>query len=175
MLGRYSAPSVREVTIGEPLVLGTAERHLSVRWIQTDTGLPSYAGGGGSDGAVSALMIEDVDSGRSIAYAPGVADLTDELFHTLSTAEAVWFDGTFWSQDEFPRLSGRSRDARDMGHVPIGGPSGTAEWLARLPARLKRYVHVNNTNPVLDPSAEQRQLLRTMGIDLAEDGDEYTI
>ncbi len=33
-------------------------------------------------------------------------------------------DGTFWRNDELARLGISTRSARDMGHLPLSGPTG---------------------------------------------------
>ena len=43
----------------------------------------------------------------------------------------------------------RDRTARQMDHLPISGPDGSLERLARLPAAHRVYTHINNTNPML--------------------------
>jgi pyrroloquinoline quinone biosynthesis protein B len=53
-----------------------------------------------------------------------------------------------------------------MGHLPVAGPGGTAHRLARLPGRCL-YTHLNNTNPLGNPHAEQHKLLAEWGIEVA--------
>ncbi|MEV0320901.1 hypothetical protein ACIBKX_10565 [Streptomyces sp. NPDC050658] len=49
---------------------------------------------------------------------------------------------------------------------PVTGPGGTAHRLARLPGRCL-YTHLNNTNPLGNPHAEQHKLLAEWGIEVA--------
>jgi pyrroloquinoline quinone biosynthesis protein B len=176
VLARYTNPDAEVVQCHKPLMLGEGSARLAIRWVETGCDSPLYTGNTSEvPGAVTALILEDTTNGRRLAYAPGIGQLTEKLFEELSSADVVFFDGTFWSEDEFPRLSGRPRSARDMGHVPINGPDGSAAWLADLPAKIKRYIHINNTNPVLDPTSEQRQEIRKYGLEVAEDGDEVEI
>lgn len=175
-LQNYSDVRVEDVPLDEWVAIGSDGPRLSARWIETGRGAPKYTGSSQEQpGAVTALILRDEETGRAAAFVPGVAELTDKLYDELSGVEAVWFDGTFWTEDEYPRVSDRPRTARDMGHVPISGSSGSAAWLARLPVPYKRYIHINNTNPVLDPTSEHRQHIRSLGLDLAEDGDELTV
>jgi pyrroloquinoline quinone biosynthesis protein B len=175
-LAHYGRPALAAVDTRAPLLLGPGERQVAVHWLETGQDPPRYAQQRGvTPWAVSALLLEDLQSGRKIAYAPGVAQLDGPLLERLSEADAILIDGTFWSDDEFPRVGGVPRTAADMGHAPIGGSGGTAELLGRLPASTKLYVHINNTNPVLDPGSEARQFIRDRGLEVAEDGAEVTV
>ena len=116
------------------------------------------------------MLISDRDSGRSVFYAPGLGEITPALFDTMCGADAVLVDGTFWSDDEMPRLGLSRRSARDIGHLPQSGPGGMIEWLDRLPPRTRRLlIHINNTNPILDEDSDERALLGRHGIEVCED------
>ncbi|HEX3344511.1 MAG TPA: MBL fold metallo-hydrolase, partial [Polyangiaceae bacterium] len=70
-----------------------------------------------------ALRVRDLASGRVCVVATAVGAL-EGLEGVLEGAGLVFFDGTFWSEDELVAQGlGRSR-ARDMAHVPIGGEGG---------------------------------------------------
>jgi pyrroloquinoline quinone biosynthesis protein B len=47
--------------------------------------------------------------------------------------------------------------------------------LSKLPARAKLYVHVNNTNPLLDPASDERTSIRELGLEVAGDGWELSV
>ena len=117
------------------------------------------------------MLISDTQSGRSVFYAPGLGEMTPALFDTMSGADAVLVDGTFWSDDEMPALGLSSKTAREIGHLPQSGPGGMIEWLARLPQRTRRLlIHINNTNPILDEDSAQRAELTRQRIEVCEDG-----
>src|SRR5580704_17631650 len=109
-------------------------------------------------------------SGRRIAYMPAVPAITEPLLRLLETADLVLFDGTFWSDDELIRLQGSGATARDMGHVPVSGNDGSLRALAGLQRPRKLFVHVNNTNPMLDESGAAYREVRAAGWEIAEDG-----
>jgi pyrroloquinoline quinone biosynthesis protein B len=116
-----------------------------------------------------AIVVED--GGRRIFYAPGLGEITPALFDTMCSADAVFVDGTFWHDDEMPRLGISSKTARAIGHLPQSGAGGMIEWLGRLPARTRRLlIHVNNTNPILDEDSAERAELVRHGIEVCEDG-----
>ncbi len=117
-----------------------------------------------------ALRVRDLRSGDVvvIATALGSLDGTEALF---ADADVVFLDGTFWSEDELPAGGlGRAR-ARDMAHVPIGGPDGSLQRLAALKAR-RIYTHLNNTNPVIRAGTPERAAVEKAGWEIAFDGME---
>ena len=118
-----------------------------------------------------ALLVRDA-AGRALAYAPGVAAVTAEVRAVLDEADAVFFDGTFWSSDEMPALGLGDRRAEDMAHLPIGGPGGSLHALAGLRAPRRIYIHVNNTNPILREDSAERRAVEAAGWTVAWDGME---
>lgn len=118
------------------------------------------------DDWVVALRIQDRRDGRVLCYAPCLAAWPAELDKALREADCVIVDGTFWD-DEEPRRSGFSRKtATEMGHLPI---TGTLDRLAALPAALRLYTHLNNTNPLVRPDDEGHRLLADAGAAVAEE------
>ncbi len=113
------------------------------------------------------LWIGDPASGRSFAYVPGAADLAPLAW--CDGAECVFFDGTFWSEDELPRHGLGERRAREMAHVPVGESLAA---FAAVAARRKIYTHVNNTNPILDEDSPEHATLAAAGCEVASDGME---
>lgn len=120
-----------------------------------------------------AYEITDERTNGRLIVAPDVADLRPELLRAMETADAVLFDGTFWSELEFQRISGRKRTATDMGHLPI--ETGSLEALRKLKARHKIYFHINNTNPILTPGSKERTTVESAGIKVGEDGLEIEL
>ncbi|GAA2264200.1 pyrroloquinoline quinone biosynthesis protein PqqB [Actinomadura luteofluorescens] len=146
--------------------------HLEISAVRVSGKRPRYAADLDiSDGPWSvALHVTDRGSGRSLVYAPAVADWSPGLAAALAAADCVIVDGTFWD-DEEPRRSGFTRKtATEMGHLPITGPGGTAERLAALPAARRLYTHLNNTNPLVDPGHEGHRALAAMGVEVAPEG-----
>jgi pyrroloquinoline quinone biosynthesis protein B len=107
---------------------------------------------------------------RSILYATAVATADAPM----TGHDVVLFDGTFYREDELVSL-GLSRSlARDMAHVPIGGPEGS---LARLVGTRGRriFTHINNTNPILSPASDERRAVESAGWEIAHDGMEIML
>ena len=123
------------------------------------------------DGDNIGMLLLDRSSGRSVFYAPGLGQITPAVFDAMASADAVMVDGTFWTDDEMPRLGLSAKTARDIGHLPQSGPGGMLEWMAKLPARTRRLlIHINNTNPILDEDSAERAALTHVGIEVCEDG-----
>jgi pyrroloquinoline quinone biosynthesis protein B len=121
------------------------------------------------------LLIEDVATGKSAFYAPGLGAIDPQVEAALRQADCVLVDGTFWHADEMIGLGFSSKTAADMGHLPQSGEGGMIAVLDGVKARRKVLIHINNTNPILDEDAEQRALLARHGIDVAFDGMEITL
>lgn len=116
------------------------------------------------------MLISDERSGKRAFYAPGLGQITPAVFDAMAGADGVLVDGTFWTDDEMPRLGLGAKTARDIGHLPQSGPGGMLEWMAKLPQRTRRMlIHINNTNPILDEDSPERATLTRAGIEVCED------
>jgi pyrroloquinoline quinone biosynthesis protein B len=92
------------------------------------------------------------------------------LLEQLESCDVLLFDGTFWSDDELIRVQGSGQTARQMGHVPV---EQTLSKLAGLRRPRKIFLHINNTNPMLDEASEQSRRVRDAGWEIAEDGWQF--
>ncbi len=124
---------------------------------------------------VIGYRIVDQSTGGTAIYAPGVEQWTEELEQQLEHADCVFMDGTFWHSDELNRLNISELVAADMGHIPITGPSGSLERFAKVSADRKIYIHINNTNPILDEDSQENLRLRQLGIEVSYDGLELEV
>lgn len=129
------------------------------------------------------LLIEDLDGGRSVFYAPGLGAIEPQVEAAMERADCVLVDGTFWRPDEMIALGFSSKRAADMGHLPQSGEDGMIAVLdkldsrssARTSARRKILIHINNTNPILDDDSPERAILARHGIEVAFDGMEISL
>jgi pyrroloquinoline quinone biosynthesis protein B len=121
------------------------------------------------------LLIEDMESGKSVFYAPGLGAIDPQVAAAMRGAECVLVDGTFWSADEMIGLGFSRKSAAEMGHLPQSGEAGMISVLDSIGARRKVLIHINNTNPILDGDSEQRAILARHGIEVAFDGMEITL
>ncbi|MGC1373056.1 MAG: pyrroloquinoline quinone biosynthesis protein PqqB [Candidatus Sulfotelmatobacter sp.] len=123
------------------------------------------------DEASLGLVIES-HSGKRMAYMPAVPGLNDRLLQEVDACDVLLFDGTFWSDDELIRVQGGGQTAREMGHVPV---RETLSKLAEVRRPRKIFLHINNTNPMLDEASPQYQQVRSAGWELAEDGWQFDL
>jgi len=181
----------RALTDGYP-VLAVLDRYSGTEWHTLERGRPQplagsslvvepFAAGGdaprylGPGAELEASGFTFSDSGGIVTYAPGLARLDDGVVARLAASDVVLVDGTFWHDDDLARLGISDRTARDMGHMPLAGPGGTLEVLARLERPRKVLVHINNTNPILlEDSPEREQVVRA-GVEVAYDGLEVEL
>jgi pyrroloquinoline quinone biosynthesis protein B len=125
--------------------------------------------------AAIGLLIAPEAGGDTLAFLPGAGSISDSLLERLDVCDVILFDGTFWSDDEPCRIPGISRTARQMGHLPISGAGGSIDRLAALRRPRKIFIHINNTNPILDEESPQHQQVRKAGWEVATDGMEMTL
>ena len=119
------------------------------------------------------LRIRDLASHRILVVATAVGSL-DGIEALVAPADAVFFDGTFWTDDELIALGLGKARAQDMAHVPIGGPDGSLARLSDLSGR-RIFTHINNTNPVLREGSSERALVGKAGWEVAYDGLEVVL
>ena len=176
-LRHYADVQVQVLSLEEALSLGDGASRVEVRIVETGQRLPRYLGTTerASRGAVVAVVLTDQTTGKRAVYAPGVGRLSDALAEDFGGADVIFFDGTFWTEDELRHLAISDQSATGMGHVPVSGPDGSARWLANVSARAKLYVHINNTNPLLDPASPERAWIRSLGLEVAAEGWEVTL
>ncbi|MFC2030793.1 MBL fold metallo-hydrolase [Chloroflexota bacterium] len=101
--------------------------------------------------------------GRRVFYCPDIDgwDRWDrELCAFLSGVDVALLDGTFYSAEELP--------GRSLAEVPHPLVTDTAERLEGVDCEV-RLVHLNHTNPLLQPGPE-REWLAGKGIGLGETG-----
>jgi pyrroloquinoline quinone biosynthesis protein B len=148
---------------------------LEVESFQVGGDAPRYLDESGVELQASGFVFRDRASGGVLTYAPGLARLDDGVLARFAASDVVLVDGTFWRDDELARLGISARSAHDMGHLPLSGPGGTLEALARLRRPRKVLVHINNTNPILFEDSPERQAVEVAGVEVAYDGLEIEL
>jgi len=120
-------------------------------------------------------MLRESSTAKSLLIAPAVATLEPQLLAELNRANAVLFDGTFWSNDDFQKSGVAHALAAELlqSHLPIS--RGSLKTLAAIPAKQKIYLHINNTNPILWNDSPERKQLDEVGIQVAADGMEFEL
>jgi len=117
-------------------------------------------------------LIVESSSGERLAYLPAVPQIDDAMMAELDAADVLLFDGTFWSDDELIRIQGSGQTARQMGHVAV---CESLQRLAQLRRPRKIYIHINNTNPMLNEAGPERRQVREAGWEVAEDGWQFDL
>jgi len=144
-------------------------RTLNVRAFAVAGTTPGYAGRRFESGAVTAYEITAPNHNERILFAPVFADIDDALAEAIDRATVAILDGTFFSGDELREQGLMDKSARDLGHLPAGGPGGTLERLGRKRTRIV-FTHLNNSNPMLDPDSDAAAAVREAGAEIAYDG-----
>jgi len=183
MLNRVANQVVwSEISVGREFCAMSASNvssGLKCRAVALGTRYPSYmraANGVQADPSEALLgLIVESQSGAKLAYMPAVPEITDNLLEELESAALVFFDGTFWSDDELIKVQGEGETARQMGHVPVGSGEGTLRKLAGLRRPRKIFLHINNTNPMLNESGPEFKAVREAGWEVAEDGWQFEL
>jgi pyrroloquinoline quinone biosynthesis protein B len=125
-----------------------------------------------SSGEASLGFFIHSTSGARLAYLPAVPQVDDALLAELDACDVLLFDGTFWSNDELVRLQGSAQTAQQMGHVAV---EDTLVKLAGVRRPRKIFLHINNTNPMLDEASAEHRRIRDAGWEIAEDGWQFNL
>ncbi len=117
------------------------------------------------DEATAAFFFEPA-SGKRVAYIPAVGSLSDTLLEKIRHVDLLLFDGTFWSDDELLRVLGSGETAHQMGHIPV---EESLRLLKSIAVGRKMFIHLNNTNPILNELSPEYQAVRQAGWEVAEE------
>jgi pyrroloquinoline quinone biosynthesis protein B len=173
MLERYCGAEWQTLEPGRTQPL--AGSSLTVEPFEAGGDAPRYLNGLDVELQASGFVFRDHASGGVVTYVPGLARLNNAVLARFAASDLVLVDGTFWRDDELARLGISARSARDMGHVPLAGPGGTLEALARLERPRKALIHINNTNPILLEDSPEREAVLRAGVEVAYDGLEVQL
>lgn len=113
--------------------------------------------------------------GERLYYIPGCARMTPRLAARLQGADAVFFDGTVYHDDEMVRLGVGTKTGQRMGHMAMSGPEGSMAAFAGIEVAAKVYIHINNTNPVLNDFSPERRIVEEAGWRVSYDGMEIVL
>ncbi len=113
--------------------------------------------------------------GKNVFYIPGCSTMHADLRARIDGADMVLFDGTLWRDDEMVIAGLSKKTGQRMGHMSMSGPDGSLEAFADMDVKQKVFVHMNNTNPVLRPTSEEKKQVEAAGWTVACDGLELVI
>jgi pyrroloquinoline quinone biosynthesis protein B len=132
-------------------------------------------GFGTQDGDTIGLKISDAATGEVVFYIPGCAKVDDALRNRIKGASAVFFDGTLYDDAEMIRQGLLDKTGNRMGHISISGTEGSVAAFEPLGVKRKIYVHINNSNPVLDEASPERRSTEAAGWEIGFDGMEVRL
>jgi pyrroloquinoline quinone biosynthesis protein B len=151
---------------------------LSARLFAVPGKVPLYLESGIADAALlggQTVGAEMKTDAARLVYIPGCSKMTPEIRDVIAGADALFFDGTLFRDDEMVTEGLGAKTGLRMGHMPISGSGGSLEMLAAAAAKRKIYVHMNNTNPVWRPDGDERRHVESAGVEIGFDGMELVL
>jgi pyrroloquinoline quinone biosynthesis protein B len=130
---------------------------------------------GSREGDTIGLKVSEPATGSFFYYVPGCAELEAPLAARLKGAPLVFFDGTLYTDDEMIRQGLMQKTGARMGHMSISGPSGSISAFKDLGVGRKIFVHINNSNPVLDDNSPESKATEASGWEVGYDGMEVRL
>ena len=103
---------------------------------------------------------------KRVAYIQAVEKLDDELLAKVEGVDVLLLDGTFWSDDELIRIQDSGETAHQMGHIPV---EESLRLLKNVKVGRRIYMHINNSNPILNEASPEHRAVRAAGWEVAED------
>lgn len=166
----------RDLPLGRPVALADAAGSplgVTLEAFAVPGKVPLFEEAGGDpgradDGATIGLALSA--GGGALLFIPGCAAMTPGLAARIAGADTLLFDGTLFRDDEMIRAGAGPKIGARMGHMSIDGPGGTIAAFRDIPVRRKVFIHINNTNPVLQPDGAERAEIEAAGWELAQDG-----
>jgi pyrroloquinoline quinone biosynthesis protein B len=113
-------------------------------------------------------------AGRRLVYAPACAHVTEDLEARIARADALFFDGTLFADNEMIANGLGDKTGRRMGHMPVSGPGGTLESLVAHAHVRRILIHINNSNPILIEGSPEEAKVKAAGWEIAFDGMEVS-
>ncbi len=137
-----------------------------------DKSAPNF---GTAAGDTLGLEIGEAATGKSFFYIPGCARVDGALAKRLENAALLFFDGTLFRENEMIDQGLMGKTGSRMGHINMSGDDGSIAAIAPLAIARKIYVHINNSNPVLDVRSPERAATQATGWEIGADGMEVTL
>lgn len=94
----------------------------------------------------------------------------DRLDEALSGVDVALVDGTFYSAAELP-----GRDVAEIGHPLITDSLARFGEAVRSGGLRVLFIHLNHSNPALDPESPERRAIEEAGFRVAADGEEIPL
>ena len=113
---------------------------------------------------------------RSVLFIPDIDSWADwdaqeiRIEDQIAAHDVALLDGTFFARGEIP--------GRDMSGFPHPLITVSVERFSPLPEEERqkvRFIHLNHTNPALNPHSPERGFIRAAGMDVADEGGEICL
>lgn len=110
---------------------------------------------------------------RKVLFVPDIDRWDDwerDVSDVVASVDVAYFDGSFYTLDELDRP-----DASEILHPLV---TDTMDRLQHLPADLRgrvRFIHLNHTNPLLDPESEAFRHVHDRGYRVAIEGEQVVL
>ena len=105
---------------------------------------------------------------KSAIFIPDInkwSDWEESIVELIRTVDYALIDATFFDDKELP--------GRDMSQIPHPFVSESLELFQEFSAEERNkvwFIHMNHTNPLLDPSSEQSKTVKAEGYNIATEG-----
>lgn len=116
--------------------------------------------------------VELSDGTARVLYIPGCAALPGWLADRIEGADVLLFDGTLWRDDEMITAGLGAKTGARMGHMAA---ADTIAAMDGLDIGRRLFVHVNNSNPLVDPASPETAEAHAAGWEIARDGLEIVL
>jgi pyrroloquinoline quinone biosynthesis protein B len=107
---------------------------------------------------------------RSVLYIPDVDVWWPGIEALIAGVDLALLDGTFFTAHEAP-----DRDPTEVPHPPI---ETSLARFSVLPAEVRariRFIHLNHSNPALNPDSEAASAIRAAGMGVAVEGESLAL
>lgn len=125
---------------------------------------------GSQAGDTIGLKITGLGDHSSVIYIPGCADVTDQLRQKVNSEDVLLFDGTLFTDDEMIKADLGPKTGKRMGHMSMSDIDGSINAWQNCKIKRKIFVHINNSNPVLNDLSKERALVENAGWEVSYDG-----
>lgn len=174
LLDHYCTVNWHEISLQQPDFRIPQAPGLSFRAIQLESAAPPYSPHRNDPdpnrGDNIGLLITDERTDGKLFYAPGLGKTGPGVADAMAAADCMLVDGSFFYEDEMVRMGVGTKPASAMGHLRQSGPGGMLELLGDYPDKRRVLIHINNTNPILDPDSPERAEVEAAGVEVAYDG-----
>jgi pyrroloquinoline quinone biosynthesis protein B len=115
------------------------------------------------------------DQARSCYYIPGCAAVDASILDRVEGAGCLLFDGTVFTDNEMQEAGVGEKTGQRMGHIALDGPDGSLRRFANSHIGRKIFIHINNTNPILEEGSREERRVKDAGWEIAHDGLEIEL